>query len=105
MRCCPPKYGSQGSVTAGPSIFMPPKMATRRDLDDWVLQALVALGGSATIVDVCRWIWESRKSELEMSGDLLYTWQYDVRWAVKRLRLRKKLKQASESPRGTLTVN
>jgi hypothetical protein len=79
-------------------------MSTRHDLDEWVLDALSALGGSGTIVDVCRWIWGSKRSDLETSGDLLYTWQYDVRWAVKRLRLRKKLKQAHESPRGTLTT-
>ena len=46
-------------------------MATRRDLDEWVLEALAALGGEGTIVDVCRWIWASKKHELEGSGDLL----------------------------------
>lgn len=79
-------------------------MATRRDLDDWVLNALAALGGNGTIVDVCRWIWQSKRTELESSGDLLYTWQYDVRWAIKRLRLAKKLKQAKEAPRGNLRL-
>lgn len=79
-------------------------MAIRRDLDDWVVNALAALGGNGTIVDVCRWIWKSKKAELEASGDLLYTWQYDVRWAIKRLRLAKKLRQAKEGPRGTLKL-
>jgi hypothetical protein len=79
-------------------------MATRHDLDEWVLQAIAALGGSGTILDVCRWIWESKRNDLETSGDLLYTWQYDVRWAIKRLRLRKKLREARDGPRGFLQV-
>lgn len=79
-------------------------MATRRDLDEWILEALDALDGRGTIVDVSRWIWESKRRALESSGDLLYTWQYDLRWAVKRLRLRKKLKEAHDSPRSTLVL-
>ncbi len=79
-------------------------MATRRDLDEWVLDALAHAGGTGTIVDVCRRIWSSRRGDLEASGDLLYTWQYDIRWAIKRLRLAKKLKAADSSQRGRLAI-
>lgn len=61
-------------------------MAAKDDLQDWVLQALGELGGSGSIVDVCKHIWEVHERELRNSGDLFYTWQYDVRWAAQRLR-------------------
>lgn len=75
-------------------------MATRDDLDDWVLDAVVRLGGEATVIEVAREIWHRHQAELESSGDLLYTWQYDMRWAAQRLRNDKKLRVAEECPRG-----
>ena len=53
-------------------------MATKYDLRDWLVDALKAHDGSATIVEVCRHIWKNHKDELLASGDLFYTWQYDV---------------------------
>ena len=38
------------------------------------------------MLDVSKSIWEAHKSELVASGDLFYTWQYDVRWAAQKLR-------------------
>ncbi len=61
-------------------------MATREDLQEWVIQALRALGGQARIVHICKHIWENHEAELQASGDLLYTWWYDVRWAGQTLR-------------------
>ena len=61
-------------------------MATREDLEGWVVEALRTCGGRARIVQICRHIWEHYEDELRASGDLLYTWQYDVRWAGQRLR-------------------
>ena len=61
-------------------------MVNREDLKDWVLAALVAAGGQASIVQVARHIWITYKGELERSGDLFYTWQYDMRWAATKLR-------------------
>jgi hypothetical protein len=75
-------------------------MATKFHLDGWVTEALRELGGSAPLVDICRLIWRDHRWELESSGDLLYTWQYDTRWAAHRLRLDGRLKPADESPRG-----
>jgi len=61
-------------------------MATREDLQEWVVLALRKHGGSARIVEICKHIWENHERELRTSGDLLYTWQYEVRWAGQRLR-------------------
>lgn len=61
-------------------------MATREDLQDWVIEVLQKHGGSARVFDVCKYIWDTYENELKRSGRLLYTWQYDVRWAAQKLR-------------------
>ncbi|MFC7400309.1 hypothetical protein ACFQU1_24210 [Chelatococcus sp. GCM10030263] len=63
----------------------------RTDLPTVLEETLRALGGTATIVEVARRIWEKHEAELRASGDLFFTWQYDVRWAAQRLRDAKKL--------------
>jgi hypothetical protein len=73
-------------------------MATREDLEGWLIEALTALGGRGSIVNVCKKIWEKRQSDLGTSGDLFYTWQYDVRWTANRLRRRKLMKSVEQSP-------
>nr|WP_303831848.1 hypothetical protein [Snodgrassella alvi] len=37
-------------------------------------------------------IWDKYEQELKASGSMLYTWQYDLRWAAQQLRNEKKLK-------------
>jgi hypothetical protein len=37
-------------------------------------------------VQVSREVWRQHESDLRNSGDLFYTWQYDIRWAAQRLR-------------------
>jgi two-component SAPR family response regulator len=66
-------------------------MATKADLEHWVLEGVKASGGEASIVQVAEHIWKNYRSELENSGQLLYTWQYDMRWAAQNLRAAKKL--------------
>lgn len=61
-------------------------MATKDDLCDWVIEALSAHGGRARIVEICKYIWQHYENELRQSGDLFFTWQYDVRWAGQKLR-------------------
>jgi hypothetical protein len=72
-------------------------MATREDLEPWLVDALMALGGSGSIVEVCKHVWEHNESELKGSGNLLYTWQYDIRWAANRLRRKQIMKSVEES--------
>ncbi len=61
-------------------------MATKHDLQPWVVDALKRLGGAGGVVLVCREVWAQHGDELEASGDLFYTWQYDIRWAAQQLR-------------------
>lgn len=61
-------------------------MATKESLKGWVIEALVAQGGSASIVEICKHIWQFHEQEIKNSEDLLYTWQYDMRWAGQKLR-------------------
>jgi len=63
-------------------------MATKYDLQRWVEEALTSLGGSGTVVEVAREIWLRHEPDLRSSGDLFYTWQYDMRWAAQALRIR-----------------
>lgn len=73
-------------------------MATKFELREWLVEALHGLGGRGTITEVCKAIWTSHESDLKDSGDLLFTWQYDLRWAA--LELRKEGKLAAIEKRG-----
>ena len=64
----------------------------REDLKWCIVEALNAQGGKGTIVDVAREIWQRHEAELRLSGDLFFTWQYDIRWAKKQLRDEGRLK-------------
>lgn len=75
-------------------------MATRLDLQDWIVEALKQNGGSGTIVDVAKHIWKKHNQELQSSGDLFYTWQYDMRWAATKLRESEQILPAEVSERG-----
>ena len=75
-------------------------MITKDKLQEWTIEALEAHGGSASIVQICKHIWQQHKSELEASGDLFYTWQYDMRWAGDKLRKERVLEQKRLGDRG-----
>lgn len=61
-------------------------MLNKQDLPRVVLESLKRLGGSGTVLDVCKDVWESNEAELRVSGDIFFTWQYDIRWAAQQLR-------------------
>ncbi|MGD2117409.1 MAG: hypothetical protein PVG66_03555 [Chromatiales bacterium] len=75
-------------------------MATKTDLQGWVENAIKDNGGRAKLIDVARHIWQHHESDLKASGDLFYTWQYDMRWAANQLRTQGILSSAETSPRG-----
>ncbi|HAD87957.1 MAG TPA: hypothetical protein DCG48_11390 [Rhodospirillaceae bacterium] len=75
-------------------------MASRQDLPGWVLSAIKANKGQASILAVAKHIWKHHQAELEGSIPLFYTWQYDMRWAALTLRKRGLLKPADQSRRG-----
>ena len=75
-------------------------MSSKRDLTDWVVESLTRLGGGAVLVDVARDIWRHHEGDLRTSGDLFYTWQYDMRWSANVLRRTGVMKSAELSPHG-----
>lgn len=75
-------------------------MATKHDLQDWVRDALRDNGGKARLVEVAKFIWRHHEAQLKVSGDLLYTWQYDMRWAANVLRRKGVMKPVAASPTG-----
>ncbi len=75
-------------------------MIERNDLQRWVVDALMHYGGRARLIDVAKHIWRNHREELEASGDLLFKWQYDMRWAATVLRKKGKLRAAEDSERG-----
>jgi hypothetical protein len=48
-------------------------MVKKNDLQGWVIEVLAAKGGSATLINVAKEIWDSHEDELRLSGDLFYT--------------------------------
>jgi len=75
-------------------------MINRISLQEIIRNAIVKMGGNGTIVAVAKYIWENHENDLKDSGDVFYTWQYDMRWAAMKLREKDILKQASDSPKG-----
>lgn len=61
-------------------------MFTREDLKPLIIKALTSFGGKGRVLQVCKYIWDNHEAEIKSSGDLLYKWQYDVRWAAQELR-------------------
>ena len=78
-------------------------MATTGDLTDWVIEALKANNGTASILFVAQHIWSHHESELRES-DLFFSWQYDMRWAATELRKKGRLVAASDDRRGKWTL-
>ncbi len=75
-------------------------MATKEDLSGWLIEALRANNGSASIVEVCKTVWNNYENELRGSDDLFFTWQYDIRWTATRLQNKGILRPAESSPSG-----
>jgi len=79
-------------------------MATKEDLSGWLIEALRANNGSASTVEVCKYVWNNYENELRRSGDLFFTWQYDIRWVATQLRNKGILRAAESSPSGILEL-
>jgi hypothetical protein len=75
-------------------------LATKSDIVDWVHRAIRDAGGRASILFVAQHIWQHHEQELRASGDLFFTWQYDMRWAAHNLRKRGLLAAVDDSRRG-----
>lgn len=73
---------------------------TRNDLPRMLEETLKSINGRGSIVEVCKEFWKKHENELKESGDLFYTWQYDIRWAATELRRSNILKAAEDSQKG-----
>ncbi|MBF0485141.1 MAG: hypothetical protein HQL16_01375 [Candidatus Omnitrophica bacterium] len=69
-------------------------MKTRKDLCEWIVEALKELNGSAQISKIRNYIWEHHQDDLIRSGNLHFTWQEDIFWAATQLRAKGVLKKA-----------
>jgi hypothetical protein len=67
-------------------------------MTSWVVEGLESLGGSGRMVDVARAVWERHEPDIRAYKDLLYEWQYELRWAAFFLRREGILRR--KSPRG-----
>lgn len=79
-------------------------MITRKDFEDWVFEAIESAGGSASIIQTSKYIWEKYRSVIEPTR-YLYSWQYDLRWAATSLRRQGILKDISISPKGIWEIS
>lgn len=62
-------------------------MARSKDqLKVWIVEALQSEQREMSVVEVAKYVWEAHEDDLRESGDLFYTWQYDLRWAAQTLR-------------------
>ena len=68
----------------------------RKDLPNKLYSLIAELGGKAKMIDIFKSFWTKYEHELKNSGDLFYTWNYDIRWAATNLRKNKRMKQAKE---------
>ena len=71
-------------------------MNTRDVLKDWVKGALCRNDGKLKLIDVAKDIWTHHEKELRSSGDLFFSWQYDMRWAATALRKAGEIEAAND---------
>ncbi|QCP60983.1 hypothetical protein [Pantoea sp. SO10] len=71
-------------------------MITREIMKDWIIEALHSMNGVGWPKDVAKYVWEKYEGDLKRSGGMLYTWQYDLRWAAQLLRRDGILKQVNK---------
>ena len=54
-------------------------MKENESMKKWIIECLQERGGSAWPREVSKYVWDSYEAELRDFGDMLYTWQYDIR--------------------------
>lgn len=77
---------------------------TKEMLPDLLYGILRDMGGHGSIISICKRFWSEYENELRNSGDLFYTWQYDIRWAATTLRKTGRMIDAKVSPSGVWEI-
>jgi len=80
-------------------------MKTRKDLCDWIVEALEDFNGSAQIIKIREHIWQSHQKDLIESGNLHFTWHEDLFWAATQLRAKGVLKKAKATSKSVWALN
>ena len=61
-------------------------VVTRESMKQQIIESLKERNGSAWPREVSKYVWDNYEADLNDSGDILYTWQYDIHWAAQQLR-------------------
>ena len=80
-------------------------MKTRKDLCDWIVEALKDLNGSSQIIKIREHIWQHHQNDLVNSGNLHFTWNEDLYWAATQLRANGVLKNAKATSKSVWALN
>jgi hypothetical protein len=72
----------------------------RENMTTWVVEALQQLGGRGTIIEIARRVWDRHEPDIRAAGDLLYEWQYELRWPGDILRRDGTLRPTDDGQRG-----
>jgi hypothetical protein len=88
---------SMGSLAPHSIFWHNSRMKTRKDLCEWIVEALKELKGSAQITKIREHIWQNHSEELVASGNLHFTWNDDIFWAATQLRAKGVLKKAKDT--------
>jgi len=56
-------------------------MIKRIDLVPWVIDGLKANRGKVHFIEIAKHIWSNHQRKIETSGNFLFKWQYEMRWA------------------------
>lgn len=59
---------------------------SRKDFKPLILEALNSNGGRSAIFQICQFIWDNYHHRISQDKKMLYTWQYEIRWAAMGLR-------------------
>ena len=79
---------------------MPKEKLTRKHYKYWIHDALRAIGGKGSLIDVNKQIWKHHEKEIRANGDSFFDWQYEVRWAATALRKDGMLKSEKQGRKG-----
>jgi hypothetical protein len=69
-------------------------------MTEWVVEVLKQAGGRASILEIAKAVWELHEADIRAGGDLLYEWQYELRWAGDILRRDGVLRPSEDTRRG-----
>jgi hypothetical protein len=74
---------------------------SRKEFSPWVIAALENHSGTANIFQISKYVWDNYHHIISQDSKMLYTWQYELRWAIQNLKKELKIQHKEKSIRGT----